>query len=209
MPPVPVFLKDERRGDNATRGTWLSLEEATERTPGNEEWWRQDLYGKTVSVKQYDATGPRDKPIWMFEDGDMYLGQWKKCSDRHQYPVEQGFGVTYLNRKHSTPAGRVYVGQVFVAVTAFSIQCYLFPVVCYLLFCPPCCCFLIFCCCLFLDILTRDYAMDKESPCGCRIPMCGDKISCLPPQSENTADNMEARKKSAARICTLAPGRVT
>ena len=83
----------------------MTLKEAKERAKG-EEWWKADLHGKKVPVRQYAEGAPRDKPIWLFENDDMYLGEWKNGKKN---PVEEGFGVTY-NDDPPKFKGKVYVG---------------------------------------------------------------------------------------------------
>ena len=75
---VKKNVKNEgNRGDNALKGWWIGLDEAQERGQG-EKWWKHSgIGGETIQVRQYDENGPNDRPIWLFENGDMYLGEWK------------------------------------------------------------------------------------------------------------------------------------
>jgi len=106
----PIQAFDGHRGENGSGGWWISLTEAKDRSVGRQEWWTQPgAGGRSVSVEQYDPKGPPDKPVWLFRNGDMYLGEWTRRGRQH-YPVEMGFGTTYNN----CPAklkGLVYVGE--------------------------------------------------------------------------------------------------
>lgn len=99
--------EDGRRGaGHGQKGRWSSVEEAKKLTIGNEEWWMSEgIGGRTVEVMQHDPTGPQDKHIWLYQYGDMYLGEWKAISR----PIEHGFGVYY--RKSPWCEGNVYVGN--------------------------------------------------------------------------------------------------
>ena len=88
---MPRNKFDGHHGVNALGGWWITLEEATKRANG-EEWWKNaGIHGFTIPVQQYDRSGPNEKPIWLFQNGDMYLGQWKM----QKWPVEDGYGITY------------------------------------------------------------------------------------------------------------------
>lgn len=68
------------RGDNAIKGRWIGLAEAQERAQG-EKWWKHSgIGGEKIQVQQSnsaDENGPNERPIWLFENGDMYLDEWK------------------------------------------------------------------------------------------------------------------------------------
>jgi hypothetical protein len=84
---------DDHRGYNGLGGWWISFKEAKERCCGNEAWWTHKGYqGLEITPAHYAA----DKPVWLFENGDMYLGQWRH-SRQHGWPVEHGLGITYNN----------------------------------------------------------------------------------------------------------------
>lgn len=86
----------------AALGRWISAEEAKELTVGKAEFWNAaeaEIKGRTVELKQHDPTGPRDKPVWLWEDGEkseMYLGEWKVDGPKG-YPVMHGLGILYNN----------------------------------------------------------------------------------------------------------------
>lgn len=52
------------------------------------------------------SVGRGDKPFWLFENGDMYLGEWRKRPGG--VLVEHGSGITYNNRP------KKYKGMVFI-----------------------------------------------------------------------------------------------
>jgi hypothetical protein len=87
---------DDHRGYNGIGGWWISFKEAKEKCCGKEEWWKHQGYkGLEITPAHYPVS-PADKPVWLFENGDMYLGQWK-YSRQHRWPVEHGLGITYNN----------------------------------------------------------------------------------------------------------------
>lgn len=47
-----------------------------------------------MELKQYDRNGPKNKPTWMWHNGDMFVGKRKKKEPKGR-PVEHGFGVFY------------------------------------------------------------------------------------------------------------------
>ena len=64
---------------NGINGWRMSEAEAKERTIGNEEWWKMEgIDGRTVPLKQYSRKGPKERPIWMWSNAHMYLGEWKE-----------------------------------------------------------------------------------------------------------------------------------
>lgn len=111
-------VKNEgNRGDNALKGWWIGLDEAKERGQG-EKWWKNSgIRGETIPARQHDASGPKDRPIWLFENGDMYLGEWtmrkkprvetRSNKKFKAHPVEQGRGITY----NFSPRGKVFIGD--------------------------------------------------------------------------------------------------
>ena len=98
-----------KRGEHGTGGWWVTVEEARDRTVGKVEWWNlPGIGGRVVRVRQYDRNAPKDKPVWLFQSGDMYLGRWK--IGKNGWPVEDGFGVTY-NHSPKKCKGLVYIGE--------------------------------------------------------------------------------------------------
>lgn len=100
-----------RESDNGNRGGgwWVSFGEAQMRGFG-EEWWKTEgCNGLVVPTTQHDPNGPSDKPVWLFANGSMYLGEWKMQRATGRV-VEDGVGVMY----NATPfklRGCIYVGQ--------------------------------------------------------------------------------------------------
>lgn len=98
---------DDKRGFAELDGCWIDAKEAKERSRQHEhhqgdEWWTLlDLSGQKVDVKQYVKGAPRDKPFWLFENKDMYLGEWSKDKK------EEGIGITYNNK----PKGLICIAQ--------------------------------------------------------------------------------------------------
>jgi hypothetical protein len=89
---------DDHRGYNGLGGWWIGFKEAKERCSGKEEWWKHQGY-RSVEIT----------PVWLFENGDMYLGQWK-YSRQHGWPVEHGLGITY-NHYPNKCKGLVCIGK--------------------------------------------------------------------------------------------------
>jgi hypothetical protein len=110
MPP-PLQKFDDRRGRAGLGGWWISLDEARRRSIGHENWWtQQDRSGRRVPVQQYDVKGPKSRPVWLFENGDMYLGEWiGRGTNGLAHPVEHGLGVTY-NNFPIKKKGLIYLG---------------------------------------------------------------------------------------------------
>jgi hypothetical protein len=88
------------------RGRFITTKEAAELV-GNVRWWEcSDHHGRRVEIEslQADPQGIPDlsKPIFLWENQDMYVGEWKRLDDgtieRH------GFGC-YIS------LGEVYVGD--------------------------------------------------------------------------------------------------
>ena len=94
-----VIEYDGRRGDCGSNGMWYSLAEATFHSAGSVEWWRSKL----IDPVQH-ANGPKDRPVWMFERGDMYLGEWKEDGPKG-YPVEHGYGITHYFKDEKDDKG--------------------------------------------------------------------------------------------------------
>mmetsp|Transcript_19936 Transcript_19936/g.35057 ORF Transcript_19936/g.35057 Transcript_19936/m.35057 type:complete len:416 (+) Transcript_19936:181-1428(+) len=100
---------DGRRGPIGALGRWISLKEATE-LAGGDEWWKQvDCEGRTVFPHQYDPSGPKNKPVWLFDHGDMYLGEWKVNKRSNNKSLFHGFGIIY-NKVPKNIEGLVYIG---------------------------------------------------------------------------------------------------
>jgi hypothetical protein len=78
---------------------WITLEEARANAHSNIAWWKcEDQSGWHVEENQYDPKGPSDKPVYVYANGDMYLGEWKKYGNFLQRKSRPGcFGV-YLSR---------------------------------------------------------------------------------------------------------------
>lgn len=84
---------------------------AQKRCAGQERWWtKPDHHGRVVPVKQHVTThnAPKSLPIWLFANGDMYLGEWNEQGPR-KHAVEHGFGISYIQNPHEE--GLVYIGQ--------------------------------------------------------------------------------------------------
>ena len=112
MTTDPAFVAPNRPSDGVRsyiNGWWISEAEAKERTIGNEEWWKMEgIAGKTVPLKQYDSTGPEDKPIWMWDDVTMYLGEWTSYGPKGNAKMH-GFGAFYS--RTGKYQGKVYIGE--------------------------------------------------------------------------------------------------
>jgi MORN repeat len=97
----------EKSGNNGIRGTWISLETAKAQAGGIEWWNNVSRDGCTIDPRQHDVMGPESKPVWFFENGDMYLGE---CTKKNNHRVKNGFGINYT----AFPAeyeGMVYMGE--------------------------------------------------------------------------------------------------
>jgi hypothetical protein len=95
------------RGSQGSRGRWISATEGTILVVGGEPFWRcTDADAKVVPLVQHDLSGPRERPIWMHSNGDMYLGGWKKVWGSF---VEDGFGVTYYGEP-TIRHGMIHIG---------------------------------------------------------------------------------------------------
>ena len=115
---VPDRRKDGRRGPAGLGGWWVSLQEAQELSVGNEKWWLSVGKGgavidpaKATSFK--NASPSRSKPVWMYENGDMYIGDWKETTSddsNEEYMMEHGYGITY-NNYPANFRGYVYIGE--------------------------------------------------------------------------------------------------
>jgi hypothetical protein len=71
-------------------GTWITLQEARDRSHGRIEWWKcKGTKGEVAVEEQQDPLGPpRDRPVRLYQNGTMYLGGWEE-GEWH------GFGVQY------------------------------------------------------------------------------------------------------------------
>lgn len=110
---LPERREDGRRGQSGLLGWWISLDEAKAGSVGREEWWTYpDKNGFVVNplVEHYTSGSPlpTSKPVWMYENGDMYVGNWERKSQ--DYPLEEGFGITYNNYPDKCQ-GNVYIGE--------------------------------------------------------------------------------------------------
>jgi hypothetical protein len=78
--------------------SWLTLEEARERSCGKVPWWNiEGPNGERMEERQQRLDGPKDRPVWVDGNGCMYLGEWK---GKHCH----GFGVFHF------PNGRLFAG---------------------------------------------------------------------------------------------------
>jgi hypothetical protein len=96
---------DGKRGQHGMGGWWVDLDEAQKDALGN-KWWLSQIDGRSVPLPL------NDKPIWKYENGDMYLGEWKKkgATINRLLPLEEGFGINY-NQFPRKCKGLVYIGQ--------------------------------------------------------------------------------------------------
>lgn len=110
---------DDKRGPCGTLGWWISLEEAQERSCGNEKWWTIPAAdGRVVPVRQYDTNlgtgGPLDKPVWLYNQRDMYLGEWEDFESTFVpgdlYPMEHGFGIAFRGAP-DPERGLIFIGE--------------------------------------------------------------------------------------------------
>ena len=102
----------EDRGIYGEQGKWISLDLAKRLSVGEEAWWEiAELDGEKIPITQHDPQGPADKPIFLWESGDMYLGSWKTASGQEN-PVEDGLGVLYNNSPQERK-GRVSICKAF------------------------------------------------------------------------------------------------
>ena len=85
---LPSQEYDGYRGDICIGGWWISLVSAQKRWVGLKRWWtKPDQHGRVVPVKQHvtktkmgaaaasASAAPKSLPIWLFSNGDMYLGE--------------------------------------------------------------------------------------------------------------------------------------
>jgi hypothetical protein len=93
------FGMEEDSEEEDLQGTWLTLEQARERSYGRVAWWKcPSPDGELIQERQYHPDGPNDRPVWWDQDSDcLYLGEW-------QDDCYHGRGVVYF------PNGRVYRG---------------------------------------------------------------------------------------------------
>ena len=95
---------DGVRGEQGVEGWFVSLDEAQSYVVGNEAWWNNTQVKSVVSI----PPSTTEKPMWMYSNGDMYLGQWEYCHERQRF-VENGVGATYIHNP-SKFRGVIYVG---------------------------------------------------------------------------------------------------
>lgn len=101
-----------KRGDENVEGWWVSFAEAKMHSFG-EEWWKtQGCNGLVVPATQHDPSGPSDKPVWLYKDKDMYLGEWKMQKTMGR-AVEDGFGVVFNAGYAATPSTLLH-GSLFI-----------------------------------------------------------------------------------------------
>jgi len=70
----------------------------------------EGIAGKAVPLKQYDRTAPNERPIWIWEDGDMHLGEWKDFVFLRRHSIQHGFGAFYFDNPREYK-GKVYIGE--------------------------------------------------------------------------------------------------
>lgn len=98
----------EKSGNMGIGGKWIDLKTARTKAGGVNWWNHENREGKTVPVQQHDPKGPPDKPVWYFENGDMYLGEWLTEPTSHR--KENGFGITYTHYPKCWK-GLIYIGE--------------------------------------------------------------------------------------------------
>lgn len=109
---------------------WISLAEAQERSVGNEKWWTKEAGVTTMdidvsevltAIQKMEGIEPalpipvdsspgdsdEEKPVWVYDDGNMYLGFWKIC-DRTTDKIRHGKGI-YYGHEPVSMMGSVYV----------------------------------------------------------------------------------------------------
>lgn len=97
------------RGLQGGKGHWITPKEAQKHTVGNEAFWEYNgAEGKVVPLTQHE------RPIWMYENGDMYLGDWKWHHESGRF-VEDGFGITYVGGS-TARCGMIHVGYLHFGV---------------------------------------------------------------------------------------------
>lgn len=87
------------------------MEKAQKHSVGKEKWYSEkpNYKGIEVPLKQTINHAPVDKPVWFFENGDMYSGQWKEKGPKG-HAVEHGFGIS-SNNYPDKYKGMVYIGE--------------------------------------------------------------------------------------------------
>ena len=100
----PTF---EKSGHAGIAGTWITLQAAKDYAGGVEWWNHVSCDGYTIPPTQCDESGPKEKPVWYFENGDMYLGGWTKENGHRK---ETGYGITFIKNPPEYE-GMVYMGE--------------------------------------------------------------------------------------------------
>ena len=96
--PVNNRRYDGLRGDRGFGGRWITLNEAKAYSVDSAtEWWNHPRIRPT-----------HEKPIWEYQNSDMYMGQWNENCD---IPLEDGFGITYNHYPIPTSQGLIHVGH--------------------------------------------------------------------------------------------------
>jgi len=95
---------DGVRGEQGVEGWFISLDEAQLYVVGNEAWWNNANVKNVISI----PSSMTAMPIWMYRNGDMYLGEWNYCRENKRF-VEHGVGATYIHNP-SKFRGIIYVG---------------------------------------------------------------------------------------------------
>ena len=89
---------DGLRGERGFGGRWITLDEAKAYSVGSAtEWWNHPRIRPT-----------HEKPIWEYQNSDMYMGQW---NENCEIPLEDGFGITYNQYPIPTSQGLIHVGH--------------------------------------------------------------------------------------------------
>lgn len=93
---------------SARFGSWLTVREALERSPGLSQstwWYCEGVHGEKVEIRQHRDDGPQDRPIWDSGNGRFYLGGWRKHPTIEGHYQWHGWGV------YCRYDGRVFVGE--------------------------------------------------------------------------------------------------
>ena len=112
---MSVLPIDGKRGVAGMGGWWIDPAEALKYHARQEQWW-----GPAAVPAQSDSTGPPEKPVWLFENGNMYLGSWITLRTTHKdnrpsIILEDGFGITYHHDTQQATEDWYHHGQVVAA----------------------------------------------------------------------------------------------
>ena len=82
------------------KGRFTTTDEAA-KIAGNVRWWTcQDHHGRSVDLEALEGTFPKGKPIFLWENQDMYVGEWTTLDDgtidRHGFGCYISFGEVYV-----------------------------------------------------------------------------------------------------------------